>query len=144
MEATLEKLGRHRQKQLCGALSGGGSSALALAAVTMHEPKLLLLDEPTAGVDPQARGSFGTRFMISSAGMTILVSTHYMDEAERCDEIVYLAHGNLIAQGPVAEVVRSSGLITFKASGPDGAKFWNQIPGSGRGRACGIFWICHM
>jgi len=116
---TLESLGlQHRQHQLAGALSGGWKQRLALAAVTMHQPKLLLLDEPTAGVDPQARRDFWDQIhRFSNQGMTVLVSTHYMDEAERCDQIVYLAHGNLITQGHVLDVIKQSGLKTFKGIG---------------------------
>ena len=116
---TLETLGLdHRQHQLAGALSGGWKQRLALAAVTMDEPKLLLLDEPTAGVDPQARRDFWDEIhRLSSEGLTVLVSTHYMDEAERCDRIVYLAHGRLVTEGRVADIIDESGLITFRAKG---------------------------
>ncbi len=119
VDETLESLGlEHRQKQLAGALSGGWKQRLALAAVTMHQPQLLLLDEPTAGVDPQARRDFWDQIhRFSEQGMTVLVSTHYMDEAERCDQIVYLAHGNLITQGHVQDVIQESGLQTFKGTG---------------------------
>ena len=119
VDETLESLGlEHRQKQLAGALSGGWKQRMALAAVTMHQPKLLLLDEPTAGVDPQARRDFWDQIhRFSNQGMTVLVSTHYMDEAERCDQIVYLAHGNLITQGHVVDVIKESGLLTFKGVG---------------------------
>lgn len=119
VDQTLEKLGlQHRQKQLAGELSGGWKQRLALAAVTLHQPKLLLLDEPTAGVDPQARRDFWDEIhYLSSQGLTVLVSTHYMDEAERCDRIVYLAHGNLITQGTVAEIIANAKLFTFRARG---------------------------
>jgi len=119
VDDTLESLGlAHRQKQLAGALSGGWKQRMALAAVTMHQPQLLLLDEPTAGVDPQARRDFWDQIhRFSNQGMTVLVSTHYMDEAERCDQIVYLAHGNLITQGHVLDVIKESGLLTFKGIG---------------------------
>jgi len=119
VDETLEKLGlSHRQNQLAGALSGGWKQRMALAAVAMHQPKLLLLDEPTAGVDPQARREFWDEIhKMASSGMTVLVSTHYMDEAERCDRIVYLARGNIIAQGPIANIIEASGLMTFRAEG---------------------------
>lgn len=116
---TLEVLGlANRQHQLVHALSGGWKQRLALAAVTMHKPALLLLDEPTAGVDPQARRDFWDQIhRLSNEGMTVLVSTHYMDEAERCDHIVYLAHGNLITEGTVPDIIDQSGLVSFRAEG---------------------------
>lgn len=119
VDATLASLGlTHRQHQLAGALSGGWKQRLALAAVTMHNPELLLLDEPTAGVDPQARRDFWDEIhRLASNGLTVLVSTHYMDEAERCDEIVYLANGKLITQGPIAEIIDAAELITYRAEG---------------------------
>lgn len=118
--ATLESLGlEKRQNQLAGTLSGGWKQRLALAALTMHRPELLLLDEPTAGVDPQARRDFWDEIhrLTSERGVTALVSTHYMDEAERCDWIVYLANGKLITQGSVQDIIANSGLVTFRAQG---------------------------
>jgi ABC-2 type transport system ATP-binding protein len=91
---------------------------MALAACTLHSPKLLLLDEPTAGVDPKARRDFWEQIhALSDAGLTVLVSTHYMDEAERCDRIVYILNGKLVARGSVAEVIAQSGLATFVLEG---------------------------
>lgn len=123
VDETLAGLGlTDRQHQLAGALSGGWKQRLALAAVTMHRPQLLLLDEPTAGVDPQARRDFWDEIhRLSTAGMTVLVSTHYMDEAERCDRIVYLANGRLVTKGSIPEILAESGLITFRAEG-DGVR----------------------
>ena len=121
VDETVDKLGlTHRQHQLAGALSGGWKQRMALAAVTMHAPRLLLLDEPTAGVDPQARRDFWDEIhRLSTEGLTVLVSTHYMDEAERCDQIVYLAHGKLITEGPVGDIIAQSGLVTYRAKGED-------------------------
>ncbi|MAU59910.1 MAG: multidrug ABC transporter ATP-binding protein [Parvibaculum sp.] len=115
---TLEKLGLEtRANQLAGALSGGWKQRLALAAAIMHEPKLLLLDEPTAGVDPKARRDFWDEIhQLADNGLTVLVSTHYMDEAERCHKICYLAYGKLLARGTVNEVIRQSGLVTWLVS----------------------------
>ena len=126
---TLEKLGlTQRQKQLAGKLSGGWKQRLALAAVSMHRPQLLLLDEPTAGVDPQARRDFWQQIHhMSNQGITVLVSTHYMDEAERCDHIVYLSNGELITQGSVNDVIQQSGLKTFKASGQGVRRLSEQL-----------------
>ena len=120
VDRTLETLGlASRQNQLAGALSGGWKQRLALAACTLHEPQMLMLDEPTAGVDPQARRDFWDQIhRLSSEGLTVLVSTHYMDEAERCDQIVYIAYGDLMAQGRVADIIAQSGLFTFVAEGP--------------------------
>lgn len=119
VDETIAQLGlSDRQQQLAAALSGGWKQRLALAAVTMHQPDLLLLDEPTAGVDPQARRDFWDEIhRLTNNGVTVLVSTHYMDEAERCDKIVYLANGKLITQGRVQEIIEKSGLITFRARG---------------------------
>ena len=119
VDATLAKLGlTHRQHQLAGALSGGWKQRMALAAVTMHRPRLLLLDEPTAGVDPQARRDFWDEIhRLATEGMTVLVSTHYMDEAERCDRIVYLANGLKVAEGTVHDIIEHSGLVTFRLEG---------------------------
>jgi ABC-2 type transport system ATP-binding protein len=121
---TLDDLGlTNRQHQLAGNLSGGWKQRLALAAVTMHEPEILLLDEPTAGVDPQARRDFWEQIhrITSERGVTALASTHYMDEAERCDYVAYLANGELVTQGTAQDIVATSGLITFRAEG-DGVR----------------------
>ena len=107
-----------RRDQLAGQLSGGWKQRLALAACVLHQPKLLLLDEPTAGVDAKARREFWDLIHdMAGEGLTVLVSTHYMDEAERCNRIVYLANGRIVVQGSADEVSRQSGLITFEASG---------------------------
>lgn len=109
-----------RVDQLAGELSGGWKQRLALAACVLHKPKLLLLDEPTAGVDAKARREFWDLIHdLAADGLTVLVSTHYMDEAERCGRIVYLSDGKLVVQGTPDEVARGSGLITFAASGAD-------------------------
>ncbi|MBD0414894.1 ABC transporter ATP-binding protein [Oryzicola mucosus] len=116
---TLADLGMtSRRKQLAGTLSGGWKQRLALAACIMHKPKLLLLDEPTAGVDPKARREFWDEIhLLARGGLTVLVSTHYMDEAERCHRISYISYGKLLATGTVDEVVKNAGLTTFVLRG---------------------------
>ncbi len=109
-----------RADQLAGELSGGWKQRLALGACVLPEPKLLLLDEPTAGVDPKARREFWDEIHgLAAEGITVLVSTHYMDEAERCHEIAYIASGELLARGSADDVVAQSGLSTWVVSGPD-------------------------
>ncbi len=131
VDETLETIGlTHRRKQLAGQLSGGWKQRLALAAAVMHEPKLLLLDEPTAGVDPQARRGFWDNIhRLADEGMTVLVSTHYMDEAERCHEIAYIFNGKLIARGTGDSVIAESGLITYEAEGPRADRLGREFTG---------------
>jgi len=131
VDETLKRLGLvERQKQLAGELSGGWKQRLALAACMLHEPKLLLLDEPTAGVDPQARREFWDEIhRLSAGGLTVLVSTHYMDEAERCDRIVYILDGKLVARGTVSEVISQSGLFTFLIRGRDVRRLADTLRG---------------
>ena len=118
--ASLERLGlADRKNQLAGNLSGGWKQRLALAACMIHEPKLLLLDEPTAGVDPKARREFWEQIHeLAASGLTCLIATHYMDEAERCTRLAYIGYGKLLTQGTVDDVVAQAHLTTFEVTGP--------------------------
>ncbi len=115
----IERLGlQGREEQLAAQLSGGWKQRLALGACTLPNPQLLLLDEPTAGVDPKARREFLNEIhALANEGLTVLVSTHYMDEAERCHEIAYIAYGELLTHGTVEQVIEQSKLVTYNISG---------------------------
>jgi ABC-2 type transport system ATP-binding protein len=121
VQESIANLGlKDRQNQLAGQLSGGWKQRLALAACLIHRPKLLLLDEPTAGVDPKARRDFWEQIhQLAGQGLTFLVTTHYMDEAERCHRLAYISRGRLLAHGTVDEVIGHVGLTTWSVKGPD-------------------------
>jgi len=126
---SLERLGlTTRKNQLAGQLSGGWKQRLALAACLIHKPKLLLLDEPTAGVDPKARRDFWDEIhRLAGEGLTVLITTHYMDEAERCHRLAYIAYGKLLTHGAVEEVIEHERLTTWSVSGQDLAKLTEQL-----------------
>lgn len=135
VDQALAELGLDgRRHQLAGTLSGGWKQRLALASCLLHQPRLLLLDEPTAGVDPKARREFWEEIhQLSARGITILVSTHYMDEAERCHRLAYIAYGNLLVSGTAPEIVAGQRLHTWEISGADSqglATALRQLPGA--------------
>jgi ABC-2 type transport system ATP-binding protein len=129
VQKSIEQLGLSgREKQLVGQLSGGWKQRMALAACLIHKPKLLLLDEPTAGVDPKARRDFWEQIhQLAAQGLTFLITTHYMDEAERCHRLAYISYGNLLIHGTVAEVINHVGLTTWSVHGPDLIQLAKQL-----------------
>jgi len=141
VRAIMDRMGlTDRADQLAGQLSGGWKQRLALTACVLHRPKLLLLDEPTAGVDAKARREFWDLIHDMAAdGLTVLVSTHYMDEAERCARIVYLSDGRLVVQGTPDEVAKGGGLYVFEATGPDLDNVARQLRGVKGVEAAAVF-----
>ena len=131
VNASIKRLGlAGREQQLAGQLSGGWKQRLALAACLIHEPKLLLLDEPTAGVDPKARRDFWEQIhQLAAEGLTFLITTHYMDEAERCNRLAYLAYGNLLTHGTVQEVIDGAHLTTWSVKGKELLKLAGELRG---------------
>ena len=131
VEKSLARLGMiERRRQLAGSLSGGWKQRLALAACLIHEPKLLLLDEPTAGVDPKARRDFWEEIhRLAAEGLTFLITTHYMDEASRCHRLGYIAYGNLLAHGTVDDVVKAGGLTTWEVTGTNLSALADKLRG---------------
>jgi ABC-2 type transport system ATP-binding protein len=129
VKASLDRLGlTDRKDQLAGTLSGGWKQRLALAACLIHDPKLLLLDEPTAGVDPKARRDFWKEIhQLAGQGLTFLIATHYMDEAERCHRLAFILYGTLLTHGTVSEVVEQSHLTTWATGGPDLLKLADEL-----------------
>jgi ABC-2 type transport system ATP-binding protein len=129
--AMVKRLGLNgREEQLAGSLSGGWKQRLALGACTLPSPQLLLLDEPTAGVDPKARREFWNEIHeLAADGLTVLVSTHYMDEAERCHEIAYIAYGELLTHGTVEQVIEESHLVTYDVGGNDLNDLLHELDG---------------
>jgi ABC-2 type transport system ATP-binding protein len=134
-KAMVARLGLEgREEQVAGKLSGGWKQRLALGACTLPNPQLLLLDEPTAGVDPKARRDFwGEIHALAGEGLTVLVSTHYMDEAERCHEIAYIAYGEVLARGAVHDVIANSQLTTFTVNSVNGENL-NSLAAELKGR----------
>jgi ABC-2 type transport system ATP-binding protein len=132
VQSSVARLGlEQRQKQLAGALSGGWKQRLALAACMLHEPQLLLLDEPTAGVDPKARRDFWQELHgLAADGITVLVSTHYMDEAERCHRLAYISSGRLLTYGTANDVIAHAGLTTWLVEGTNLAELAIELRSS--------------
>lgn len=133
-QAVRNSLGRlgltARKDQLAGQLSGGWKQRLALAACLIHQPRLLLLDEPTAGVDPKARRDFWEEIhQLAGEGLTFLIATHYMDEAERCHRLAYILNGKLLAHGSVAEVIEQAHLVTWAVRGPNLLRLAEELRG---------------
>lgn len=138
---SIEDLGlAGRHHQLAGQLSGGWKQRLALAACLIHKPQLLLLDEPTAGVDPAARRDFWEQIhQLAAQGLTFLVTTHYMDEAERCHRLAYLAYGTLLTHGTVDEVIAHTNLTTWQVTGPDIQRLADALRGAPGVRQAVVF-----